>query len=119
MVCAQSQVNESPLLSQQVPCKTGQSVPRRPSLHLLPTEVLQHIAGHHPNSHLIAREDGWVGQASVCLRVAAPQPFQRQGGLREDSMVMYVANGGYKHHLAMGSSTIQKPVYPSDDLSQT
>lgn len=101
-----------------MPCKTGQSVPQRSSLHLLPTQVLQHIAGHHPNVHLIAREDGWIGKASICLRVAAPQPVQRQGGLREDGMVMYVANGGYKYHLALGSSTVQKSVYPFNDLSQ-
>ena len=79
---------QSPLLSQQVACKIGESVPHGPSLHLLPTQVLHHIAGHHPNSYLIAREDGWIGQASVCLRVAASQAVQRQGGLREDSMVV-------------------------------
>ena len=76
------------MLSQQVPCKIGESVPQGPSLHFLPTQMLHHIAGHYPNSHLIATEDGWVGQASVCLQVAASQAFQQQGGLREDSMVV-------------------------------
>ena len=109
---------QSPLLSQQVPCKIGQSVPHGPSLHLLPSQVLHHIAGHYPNSYLVAREDGWIGQARVCLWVAASQAVQRQGGLREDSMVVYVTNGRYKYHLAVGSSAVQKPVYPFDDLSK-
>ena len=80
--------------------------------------MLHHIAGQYPNSHLIAREQGRVGQASVCLRVAASQAVQRQGWLREDCVVVYVTNGGYKYHLAVGSSTIQKSVYPCNDLSQ-
>ena len=99
-------------------CKIGQSVPWRSSLHLLPTQVLHHIAGHNPNSNLIAREDGWVGQAGVCLWVPAFHAVQLQGGLRKDSMVVYITNGWHKYHLAVGSSTVQEAVYPLEDLSQ-
>lgn len=33
-------------------------------------------------------------------------------------MVVYITSGGYKYHLAVGSSAVQKPVYPFDDLSK-
>lgn len=108
-----------PLLSKQVSCKVRQSVPWGPSLHLLPTQVLHHVTGHHPNSDFIARKNGWVRQASERLWMAASHAVLRQGGLREDSMVMYVPSGGYKHHLAMGASPIQEAVYLCNDLSQT
>ena len=107
-----------PLLSKQVSCQVGQSVPGRPSLHLLPTQVLHHVSGHHPNCYFIAKKDGWVRQASECLWVAASHAVQQQRGLGEDSMVVYVTNGGYKHHLGMGASPVQEAVYPLDDLPQ-
>ena len=61
----------SPLLSQQVGCQVRQAIPWRSPLHLLPTQMLDNITRHHPDSHLVAREGGWVGQAGVGLRVPA------------------------------------------------